>query len=468
MKNTYILKKKIKYRNVITLNNIQKGLKLTKNNIFPNLNKQIKINFTKKKLITLQKELKYKKFKPSIMKHSNITKFNHNIKTTNITSQKDIIVQASILNMLKLVLENIFLNCSYGNRKKKNCHHALKNIKTKWKNIIWIINIDLQKYFNIINHKLLLTKLKKYCDQTTNKLIHTFLKCKYINLQNYSNTLKKSTTNIFQNLFIFPILLNLYFHSFDCFMQNELIKQLNWGNEQKYIFKYSKNKNFRHIKYIRYNNDFIIGFTGSKIEAKKIKKKIETHLKKKLLLNTNKLENNISHSSNRNIKYLGFYIHYFYYNKTIKNPKLTSKKICINQTRLRIPVKLILKRLVDHGYAKKRKNNNSIRATSHRKLNFLDDITIVQKFSHIIKKLIEFYQPTNSFSDLWKIIAIYRKSCALTLADKHKLKSAAAIYKKYGPKLKVKDFLKKKETFLFYPTTLKTTLNFNLKKQFIN
>jgi hypothetical protein len=62
-------------------------------------------------------------------------------------------------------------------------------------------------------------------------------------------------------------------------------------------------------------------------------------------------------------------------------------------------------------------------------------------------------------------VALLRKSCALTLADKHKLKTAAKAYKKFGPNLKVIDQQNPKDvTTLFYPDTLKTTNNFNLGK----
>ena len=76
----------------------------------------------------------------------------------------------------------------------------------------------------------------------------------------------------------------------------------------------------------------------------------------------------------------------------------------------------------------------------------------------------EFYSPANQRSDLWQIVAFYRKSCALTLSDKHKYKTAVKVYKIYGPNLKVSDPINKKETVLFYPTTLKTTGNFKLGK----
>lgn len=123
-----------------------------------------------------------------------------------------------------------------------------------------------------------------------------------------------------------------------------------------------------------------------------------------------------------------------------------------------------LTRPVDCGYAKIRKDGKSIRATSFRKLNSFEDKIIIQWFSNIIKRLTSYYSLANKVSDLWQVIAIYRKSCALTLADKHKLKRAAVVYKKYGFNLKVRDSVKQKWIVLFYPTALKTIVNFKLRK----
>jgi hypothetical protein len=55
----------------------------------------------------------------------------------------------------------------------------------------------------------------------------------------------------------------------------------------------------------------------------------------------------------------------------------------------------------------------------------------------------------------------------LTLADKHKLKTAAQVFKKYGSNLKISNSIKNKETLLFYPNSLKTTANFKLNKKVI-
>lgn len=506
---------KIVYKDIISLENLKEGLARTKNNVTPGFDGKVNTNFTEKKLETLFKELKSQRFKPSPVKKINISKPDGRLRSLKVASQKDKVVQAAILNRLEPVLENVFLDCSYGVRQKKNCHHALKHIKSKWQNITWFININLQKYFDTINHDILLEMLEEYCDQASIELIRKFLKCGCIDFYNNPNKLEASTVGTLQGSLISSILLNLFLHPLDCFVRDKLMTQWNRGDERKYVFDYAnykyitadeaklierlnitgakevierlkhnewvkqglpvkdpKDYGFRRIGYVRYVDDFIIGFTGTKVEAEEIKNQIEIFLVDKLKLSFNATKNYISHSSQKGTKYLGFYLRYFPLNKRIKDENKFYKddsEICyqfkataINQLQLRIPVELILLRVVDRGYAKIRKDGKSIRPTSCRRLSSLEDKLIVQRFSNIIRGLTEYYSPANSRSDLWQIIALYRKSCALTLADKYKLKTAAKVYKKFGPNLKITDSIQKRETVLFYPTTLKTTSNFKL------
>jgi len=511
---------KITYKNIIDFENLKKGLNKTKKNVAPGIDGVIKINFTEKKLEILYKSLKSQKFKPTPVKRVNIPKLDGGMRPLGIASQRDKVIQAAILIQLEPVLESIFLDCSYGGRPNKNCHHALKSIKTKWQNVTWIISVDIQKYFDTINHDLLLNMLEEYCDQATIELIRKFLKCGYIDLYNHPETLEKTEIGTPQGSLISPILSNLYLHRLDRFVVEQLLPEWNRGSERKFISGYQtrkllsaeekklveslninglqeaierlkhnewvksefpardpKDDNFRRMHYIRYVDDFIIGFTGSKAEAEDIKGRIEAFLFDELKLKTNETKSYISHSSDRGIKYLGYYIRYIFNNKIQKDAKVgykdgegkghQLKSIAINQAQLRIPSELLLRRAVDRGYGKIRKNG-TIRPSSCRKLCSLEDKQIVNRFSSIIRGLMEFYSPANRRSDLWQIVAFYRKSCALTLADKHKLKTAAAVFKRYGPNLKVTDPVKKKETVLFYPTTLKSTGNFRLGKSFVS
>jgi group II intron reverse transcriptase/maturase len=518
-KNTEILnnnKQIITYQEIISIDNLNKGLARTKSNVSPGLDGEVKANFTNKKIEDLQKSLKSQRFKPTPVKRVLIPKPDGGTRPLGVASQKDKVVQAAILNKLEPVLENIFMDCSYGGRPNKNCHHALKVIKTKWQNVTWIINIDVQKYFDTINHDILLKMLEEYVDQATLELIRKFLKCGYIDFYNHPNTLEKSEIGTLQGSLISPIMANLYLHHLDQFIVDKLIPEWNRGDVRKHISGYQtrklltaeeqklvelvdlkglkeaisrlkhnewvkkglpardpKDDNFRRMYYARYVDDFIIGFTGSKVEAEELKSSIEAFLLDELQLKTNETKSYISHSSNKGIKYLGFFIRYISNNKIVKDPRNPEndgkglghqlKSTAINSAQLRIPTELILRRAVDSGYGKIRKGG-SIRPSSCRKLSSLDDKLIVNRFSSIIRGLMAYYSPANKFSNLWQIVAFYRKSCALTLADKHKLKTAAKAFKIFGPKLRISNPVKKKETELFYPTTLKTTGNFKLGK----
>lgn len=506
----------ISYKEIISIENLNKGLARTKGNVSPGLDGEVKANFTEKKVEGLFKSLKSQRFKPTPVKRVNIPKPNGGTRPLGVASQKDKVVQAAVLNKLEPVLENVFLDCSYGGRPKKNCHHALKTIKSKWQNVTWIINIDVQKYFDTINHDLLLGMLTDYCDQATTELIRKFLVCGYIDLYNNPNTLERSEIGTPQGSLISPILSNLYLHLLDKFIVENLLPEWNRGKERKFISGYQtrkllsaeeqrvvdqlnikglteaiarlkhnqyvkeglpardpKDETFRRMYYARYVDDFIIGFNGSRAEAEEIKVTIEAFLLDKLILKTNETKSYISHSSDKGIKYLGYFIRYIRNNKIVKDPNISEKdgngmgyqlkSTAINKAQLRIPTELILRHAVDRGYGKIRKSG-TIRPSSCCKLSSLDDKLIVQRFSSIIRGLMAYYSPANKLSDLWQIVAFYRKSCALTLADKHSLKTAASVYKRYGPNLRVSNPVKGKETVLFYPTTLKTTGNFKLGK----
>jgi hypothetical protein len=93
----------------------------------------------------------------------------------------------------------------------------------------------------------------------------------------------------------------------------------------------------------------------------------------------------------------------------------------------------------------------------------LEDDMIVDRFSAVIRGLLNYYSCINKRSDLWKVFAILRKSCALTLAHKYKMSSAARVFAKYGPNLTISK-LGKEVTSLFYPKSLKTKIDFKTRK----
>lgn len=508
----------INYSDIISIENLSEGLKRTRSSSAPGLDGEVKANFTVQKIEKLYKELASQKYQPKPAKRINIPKPDGGTRPLGIASQRDKVVQAAILNRLEDVLEAEFRESSFGFRPGRNSHAALRNVKQKWQNVTWIINIDVAKYFDTIHHEVILNKLSQYMDQPSKELIRKMLKAGYVDLQ-MGEKVFNPTLGTPQGSLISPLLANLYLHELDCLMEDKLIPKYTGGDARKFVSGYQNRKDltatektaieglkieglekaarslkhnewanagkpgrdphdegFRRCYYVRYADDFMVGFSGPKNEAEEIMAEMIKLLEEKLKLQVNEDKSSINHSGNRGIKFLGMYIRYL--PEKLTTAKVASqnvpeagvsqiKRISINSAQLRIPVLKLLERAIERGYATKRKAG-SIRATSCRKLSSLEDKQIVQRYSSVIRGIMNYYSCANRLSDLWSVVSIYRKSCALTLADKHKLKTAAKAYKIYGPKLRIHDPTNSKKTVeLFYPETLKTTTNFKLASGYI-
>nr|AAD12069.1 reverse transcriptase homolog [Diacronema lutheri]ADW83098.1 hypothetical protein [Diacronema lutheri]QHD45373.1 hypothetical protein [Pavlova sp. NIVA-4/92] len=502
----------ISYTEIYDLQSLRLGLEATKSSAAPGLDGDRKANFSEAKLVALQAELISQKYQPKTTKRVAIPKPNGGIRYLGISSQRDKIVQASIQNALQSKYGKHFSPDSFGFRPGLGCHDALKHVRNTWQNITWIISIDIEKCFDTINHTILLQILRPLVDQPTLELISKLIKVGYVEM--FDTTcfpISESTIGTPQGSLISPLLCNFYMHILDTFLQKVLIPQWNVGDERSYVkgcqnrkamdvndkaiveaypelegqiqrIKHNRwvtegkgsrdpnDANFRRLRYVRYADDIVIGFTGPYSEALVILDQVVKFLEKTLCFKVNKEKSSINHSETNGIKFLGTFIKYLP-NKIVIDPKhdipgeiQQLKAVAINKPQLRAPIKDILERAVSNGFAKLR-DDGSIRATSCRKLSSLEDKAIVLRFSSIIRGILNYYSFVNSRSDLWPVVSLFRKSCALTLADKHKLKTAAAVYKRYGPNLKVQGPVPKDFVILHYPDTLKTTQTFKLGKR---
>lgn len=507
--------KYILYKDLISLENLQRGLDRTKSNVVAGIDGEIKSVISEKRLSKLQEELASQKYKPKPSRRVSIPKAGGGVRYLGIASQIDKVVQGALLNMLEPVFEPMFSEVSFGFRPGKGCHNALKEIKGGWKATTWIINVDIEKCFDKINHEILLEKLGKFCDQPTKELIRKLLKVGYVDIHNLTNRNEYNTLGTPQGSLISPILCNIYLHDLDEFVERELIPKYNTGKARVKNPDYSKrytltdldkktletypemkealkrvkhnkfvtgkkgeamnrfDENYRRLYYVRYADDFLIGFIGPRSEARVIYDEVAKTLKS-IKLNLNQDKSKIYHSGERGIKYLGMYLRYYTHNKIEwRKDGVASGKSegglphlraqAINNVQLRAPIEHMLDRLVDRGLAKKR-DNGGVRGSACIRWSMLEDKKIVSRYSAIIRGLLNYYSCINKRSELWKVFAVLRKSCALTLAHKHKMSSAARVYARYGPFLTVRNNLGTEQVSLFYPKSLKTKIDFKIRK----
>lgn len=361
---------------------------------------------------------------------------------------------------------------------------------------------------------MLLDKLRPYCDQPTIELIIKLLKVGYIDVHNLNDRSDYNVIGTPQGSLISPIMNNILLHELDVFVKEQVIPNNTKGTSRKKNPEYSKrytldekdkeylkhnpavknailrskpnvfakgnkftamdgfDSNFRRCHYVRYVDDFIIGFIGPRSEAQQIFDSVQTKLKE-LKFDINREKSKIYHSNDRNIKYLGVFLRCFKHHKikfkkdgnlvdpvTKQVPHLQAQ--AINTVHFRAPIVLMLTKLVNKGLAKRRKDGTA-RATAYLKYCMLEDGKIVSRYSAVIRGILNYYSCINRRSDLWKVFAILRKSCALTLAHKHNINSAARVFAKYGPNLTIRE-LGKEVVSLFYPKSLKTRIDFKTRQ----
>jgi retron-type reverse transcriptase len=254
------------------------------------------------------------------------------------------VVQATILSLLTPKVEPLFYENSFGLRPNKGCHGAFRYMKLRQQNVTWTINVNIEKCFDKINHKLLLEHLKISIDQSSIELVAKLCKAGYVQIGSFANP-EVNEERAPQGSLISPILCNIYLHAFDTFVAKELLikykygelwatskeyKREHWLNAEdkeilrvcpeleeslkrvkhnrvveKKISKTDKNDpNFSRLYYVNYADDFLFGCVGPKKTANEIYTIVEKFLKDKLLFNCNKSKTGVSHGP-QHIKYLG-------------------------------------------------------------------------------------------------------------------------------------------------------------------
>lgn len=126
---------------------------------------------------TLQKVLLEGRYVPQPVKGTQIPKPDGGVRQLGIPVVVDRMVQQAILQVLDPIFDRTFSEHSYGFRAGRNAHQALqKASKYVEEGRSIVVDIDLEKFFDTVNHDLLMGKLaKRIKDKRVLKLIRRYL-----------------------------------------------------------------------------------------------------------------------------------------------------------------------------------------------------------------------------------------------------------------------------------------------------
>jgi hypothetical protein len=249
-----------------------------------------------------------------------------------------------------------------------------------------------------------------------------------------------------------PILSNIYLDRLDKFVEQTLIPEYNRGKlrrpspqyqHQNYLQRKLRSKgrkaeaweirrkmktmttldtqdpNYRRLRYVRYADDFLLGFVGPKSEAEEIKRRIGAFLRETLKLELSEPKTLVTHARTEAAKFLGYEISVFQADqKRTNGNRSINGNVC-----LRVPHKVIMEKC--KPYMKNGK-------PTHRPERVHDDVySIIERYQSEYRGLVNYYAMAVNRTQCIRLKWAMEVSLTKTLAHKLKI-SVPKVYDKYG------------------------------------
>jgi hypothetical protein len=176
---------------------------------------------------------------------------------------------------------------------------------------------------------------------------------------------------------------------------------------------------YRRLRYVRYADDHLLGFTGPKAEAEKIKARLARFLREDLKLELSQEKTLITHATTEAAKFLGYEI-------TVQhsNQKITKGRRAVNgSVRLRVPRPVIKVKCALYQRRGKPAPRTPLVNSS--------DLDIVATYGAEYRGIVQYYLLASDVYRLNRLNGVMRTSLLKTLACKHKStgRKMAAKYK---------------------------------------